>query len=72
MCVCMCVCMCVSVHTIYDWLNKFYALGKTGSGAEVGMGDEWVKPGDETGRSHGFLLEMPGTDLFQVSLHSFI
>ena len=31
------------------------ALGKTGRGAGVGTGDQWVKPGDGTGRSRDFL-----------------
>ena len=36
-------------------------LGKTGRGAGVGAGDQWVKPGDGNWGIDGTFPEMPST-----------
>ena len=39
-------------------------LGKTGRGAGVGAGDQWVKPGDGNWEMDGIFPEMPSRSIF--------
>ena len=43
-------------------------LGKTGRGAGVGAGDQWVKPGDGNWEIDGIFPKMPSRSIFSREL----
>ena len=44
----------IAIISVISYVKQYcviLGMGKTGRGAGVGVGDQWVKPGTETGRS---------------------